>query len=333
MSLKQPMGQKVLTNVSVVRLKKGKLSFEIACYPNMVSAWRNGIEKDIDSVLQMDRVFKDVEQGEYASSKDLQKAFGNTNQQEVCMEILGKGEIQLSEKERSAQQDSLLKEICTMIAEKCINPQSKRPVTIGVVERALSELHFNAVITKPAKKQALEAIKLLEGKYPIERAPMSLKLTFPLKEKEQVRAQVIALEASIESEDEKNGMYSVVFKIHPEKYRECDSLAREYKEDGGTIEVLQLTVSQEGDASLESQKPAHSSSSAAPSSSDAAPPVRAAPADPAKPSEGFKSTTAPGVVFNTREELAVHSRSDWHRHNLKLKAAGQPLLTDRKSVV
>lgn len=41
------------------------------------------------------------------------------------MEILGKGEIQLSEKERSAQQDSLLKEICTMIAEKCINPQSK----------------------------------------------------------------------------------------------------------------------------------------------------------------------------------------------------------------
>eukprot|EP00286_Rhodomonas_abbreviata_P012008 CAMPEP_0181327982 /NCGR_PEP_ID=MMETSP1101-20121128/22432_1 /TAXON_ID=46948 /ORGANISM="Rhodomonas abbreviata, Strain Caron Lab Isolate" /LENGTH=136 /DNA_ID=CAMNT_0023436759 /DNA_START=56 /DNA_END=462 /DNA_ORIENTATION=+ len=136
MSLKQPMGQKVLTNVSVVRLKKANTKFEIAAYPNMVSAWRNGVEKDIDSVLQMDRVYKDVERGEYASSKDLKKAFGTTEQAEVCKEILSKGEIQLSEKERAAQADSLLKEICTWIADKCVNTHSKRPVTIGIVERA-----------------------------------------------------------------------------------------------------------------------------------------------------------------------------------------------------
>lgn len=246
-------------------------------------------------MLQMDRVFKDVEQGEYASSKDLQKAFGTTKQDDVCMEILNKGEIQLSEKERGAQQESLLKEICTMVAEKCINPQSKRPVTIGVVERALSELHFNPVISKPAKKQALEAIKMLEGKYPIERAPMSLRLTFPLSAKEDMQKQVKALATTIESEDEKNGMYTVVFKIHPEKYRECDSLAQQHKDDGGSIEVLQLTVAQEGDAALDSHKPAPSAASNAPQLSSARP---AAPRDISSttPADGFKSTTAPGVV-------------------------------------
>ncbi len=29
----------------------------------------------------------------------------------------------------------------------------KRPVTVGVVERALNEIHFNPSLSKPAKKQ------------------------------------------------------------------------------------------------------------------------------------------------------------------------------------
>ena len=45
MSLKLPQGQKLLTNVSVVRIKKGKDKFEIATYPNTVIAWRTGAEK------------------------------------------------------------------------------------------------------------------------------------------------------------------------------------------------------------------------------------------------------------------------------------------------
>lgn len=41
--LKQPQGVKLLTNISVVRLVKGDKKFEIACYPNTVTAWRQGV--------------------------------------------------------------------------------------------------------------------------------------------------------------------------------------------------------------------------------------------------------------------------------------------------
>ena len=34
--IKQPIGLKVYTNVSIVRLKIGKGRYEIACYPNKV---------------------------------------------------------------------------------------------------------------------------------------------------------------------------------------------------------------------------------------------------------------------------------------------------------
>lgn len=42
-TLVQPIGQKRLTNVAVVRLKKHGMRFEIACYPNTVLSWRSGV--------------------------------------------------------------------------------------------------------------------------------------------------------------------------------------------------------------------------------------------------------------------------------------------------
>mmetsp|Transcript_55214 Transcript_55214/g.135207 ORF Transcript_55214/g.135207 Transcript_55214/m.135207 type:complete len:341 (+) Transcript_55214:179-1201(+) len=327
MALKQPMGQKLLTNVSVVRLKVGNQKFEIAAYPNMIMAWRNKTETDLSEVLQIDRVYKDVEKGEYAKTQDLKKAFQTTDQEQICIEILKKGEVQLSEKERGSQQESLLKEICTIVADKCVNPLSKRPVTVGVVERALSELHFNPNISKPAKKQALEAIKLLEGKYPIERAPMRLKLSFPAARKDEAKKQVTELCDSLEREDDSGALWTAVVVLHPEKYRSCDQLMQQYRTEGGVMEVLQLSVHKEGDASIESHHddtPAH----ARPEPEEGAPRPERQPQGADRPKgEGFKSSTAPGVVFATREELTAHMKSDWHKHNLKLKSEGKQLLS------
>lgn len=39
----QPVGQKRLTNIAVVRLKKAGKRFEIACYRNKVADWRAGM--------------------------------------------------------------------------------------------------------------------------------------------------------------------------------------------------------------------------------------------------------------------------------------------------
>ena len=35
-------------------------------------------------------------------------------------------------------------------------------------------------------------------------------------------------------------------------------------------------------------------------------------------------------VFATREELAAHMKTDWHKHNLALKSAGKPMLTSEQ---
>ena len=59
-----PTNQKLLTNVAVVRSKKAGKRFEIACYKNKVLSWRQGVEKDLDEVLQSHTVFLNVSKGQ-----------------------------------------------------------------------------------------------------------------------------------------------------------------------------------------------------------------------------------------------------------------------------
>lgn len=51
-----------------------------------------------------------------AKKEDLTKAFGKEDQTEICKEILMKGELQVSDKERQTQHDSILKDIATTVA-------------------------------------------------------------------------------------------------------------------------------------------------------------------------------------------------------------------------
>lgn len=98
--IKTPVNQVRLTNVAIIRLKKGGKKFEIACYKNKAINWRNKQEHDINEVLQIDKIFINVSKGEIAKSKDLQKAFGDLTEEEIVKEILNKGELQVSELER-----------------------------------------------------------------------------------------------------------------------------------------------------------------------------------------------------------------------------------------
>jgi len=56
-----PVNIKLLTNISVVRLKTKSKTFEIACYPNKVKDWRNNLETDLENVLQTNEIYTDVQ--------------------------------------------------------------------------------------------------------------------------------------------------------------------------------------------------------------------------------------------------------------------------------
>jgi ribosome maturation protein SDO1 len=143
--INQPSNQIKLTNVSLVRLKKGKKRFEIACYKNKVLEWRSGIETDLDNVLQIPNVFLNVSKGQSAPTAELAKAFGKDMKvDDIILEILNKGELQVGEKERAAQLERVHNEVVSIVASKLVDPRTKRVYTPGMIDKALDMLSSQA---------------------------------------------------------------------------------------------------------------------------------------------------------------------------------------------
>ena len=59
----------------------------------------------------------------------------------------------MSSKEREFQLDNVKKDIATIVAEKCIHPVTKRPYTVSMIEKAISDLHISIHADKDAKQQ------------------------------------------------------------------------------------------------------------------------------------------------------------------------------------
>lgn len=245
-----PTNQKLLTNVAVVRLKKVGKRFEIACYKNKVLSWRQGVEKDLDEVLQSQTVFLNVSKGQVAKKEDLDKAFATTNETEICKEILTKGELQVSEKERQAQQQALFKDVATQVADKCVNPETKRPYPVSMIEKAMKECHVAVKPNRPAKLQATEIVAKLREQIPIARAQMRFKISL------QSSGQLATLKQkinnmTIESQNKgDDGQVEIVCLVDPGEYRSLDEVLNKETHGKGQLELLDLKKVEETEEQL-----------------------------------------------------------------------------------
>ncbi|XP_055684120.1 ribosome maturation protein SBDS [Lutzomyia longipalpis] len=246
-----PTNQIRLTNVAVVRMKKGGKRFEIACYKNKVISWRNNVEKDIDEVLQTHTVFTNVSKGQVAKKEDLMKAFGIEDQTEICKRILANGELQVSDKERHTHLDSLFKDIATIVTDKCVNPDTKRPYPVSMIEKAMRDVHFSVKPNRNSKQQALEVITLLKESIPIERARMRIKIVVGGKEARKIREKVLQLAPTVEQEDWTSGTLSLICLIDPGHFRAVDEIVKGETHGSGSLELLDLKEVTEGDEMLE----------------------------------------------------------------------------------
>ena len=64
-----------------------------------------------------------------------------------------KGDLQVSEKERASQIETMFREIATIVADKCVNPETKRPYTVSLIEKGMKDIHYSVKMNKNTKQQ------------------------------------------------------------------------------------------------------------------------------------------------------------------------------------
>ncbi|WWD20003.1 SBDS family rRNA metabolism protein [Kwoniella shandongensis] len=238
---KQPGTQIKLTNVSIVRTKKGGKRFEIACYQNKVSEFRSGVETDLSEILQIEQVFTNVPKGQVAKKEDWQKCFATDDINKVIEEILRKGELQINNLERTHHLSSLSREIATIVSEMTVDPTTTPPRkhTVGMVEKAMAEVGFSVKADRPAKAQALELIKKLsDGEVlPVRRVRMRVRITMPSKDAKRCKEKVLA--ETEETEEEETGTeWEVIVQINPSSFRTLTDLVNTETKGKGRVESM-----------------------------------------------------------------------------------------------
>jgi len=265
----EPVNQVRLTNVAVVRLLRGGNRFEVACYKNKIINYRQGTETDLSEVLQTERVFTNVSKGQFANSKTLQKCFNTSNEEEVCRFILDKGDVQVSDQERAAQLENTIREVASMVAEKCVGPINRRPYTITQIRDAMKSAGFMVHPTRNVKQQFLDCVKLIPKKkvLDIERAKMQLALVLldnhdSVDDEDGVlerrrNATNLLIEEGVAKSDivpqkDDEDTTRIIFLSDPSLYRKMEGIAKNSSVQG-RIEIIQQCVTEEGDVTLGSE--------------------------------------------------------------------------------
>ncbi|KAI9471678.1 hypothetical protein LPJ78_000609 [Coemansia sp. RSA 989] len=246
----QPNTKIRLTNVSVVRLRKGGKRFEVACYKNKVTEWRTGVEKDIDEVLQIHQVYMNVSKGEVAKTDVLLKCFKTDDVDKVINEILMKGEQQVSDKERHHQLDNMFRDIATVVVEMCINPNTQQQYTVTMIEKAMSDIHYSVNTNRSAKQQALDVIRQLQeqGTIPIARAQMRVRIVLSAKDGKRLKPSIEELISKMEDE-ERGEEHEYTCLIAPGKYRQVTELVGRETRGAGEVAILNFMDLKESDNS------------------------------------------------------------------------------------
>jgi len=194
--INQPANQIKLTNVSLVRYKKGKKRFELACYKNKLLEYRSGNETDLDNVLQVPTIFLNASKGETAPNAELVKVWpqaehepasqagvktkggrkarakshGEADSEKtwkdaIIAEILKKGEIQVNANERKELLDRMEREVIEEVAQRLVDPETKRVYTTGMIKKGLDVLSKQGGHAPPADAlpQKLGKLDLEDG--------------------------------------------------------------------------------------------------------------------------------------------------------------------------
>ena len=129
-----------------------------------------------------------------------------------------------------------------MISNKCVNPETKRPYPVSIIEKAMKECHIAVKPNKSSKQQALDTIGKLKTNLSIERAMMRMKVVVPIKTANKLRKYLSKQDQNVKIEtEEKEGEEMVITLLaSPGLYRDIESTVRD-ETQVNQVESLKLS--------------------------------------------------------------------------------------------
>ena len=162
---------------TTARIKQSGKPFEIIVDMEEALAFRKG-DNITANFLEVDKIFTDAKKGDLASHDELEIAFGTDDINEISKTIVKKGEIQVNQEQRNAEQEKKVKQVVDFLSTNAIDPQTQNPITPERLKSAIKEAHIN-IKNVPLENQIQDIIEKLSPVIPIKIETKKVKVTIP----------------------------------------------------------------------------------------------------------------------------------------------------------
>lgn len=166
-------------NYVVARYEHKGHRFEILVHPEKALELKSGKNVPIEEVLIADTVYKDVSSGDRVSPELLKKVFGTDDVKKVALEIIKRGEIQLTTEQRRKIIEQKRRQIINFIAKNAIDPQTKLPIPPARIETAMEQAKVGVDPYKSVEEQAMQIVRAISRIIPIKIARAILQVKIP----------------------------------------------------------------------------------------------------------------------------------------------------------
>ncbi len=141
--------------------------FEILVDPELALEFRSGKSVSLRDVLAVDRIFSDARKGTEASGQKLKQFFNTSNADEVATQILKKGDVPVTAKQKEKQREQKRNQIIALIHRNAVDPKTKLPHPPQRIEAAMEQAKVKIDENKDAQSQIQDIVRRLQPIIPI----------------------------------------------------------------------------------------------------------------------------------------------------------------------
>ena len=157
-----------MTKTIIAQLKKNKKNFEILLdFDKYMDYANNPLSISIEDIIVGDFCFCDCAKAKRANDADLRQFFGTLELSKIAQNILEKGKIQMTTKQRQISKENKKNQIIDFISKKYIDARTNKPLPLTRIEIALKEIKYNIEPFKNTDSQINEILKKIIYVLPI----------------------------------------------------------------------------------------------------------------------------------------------------------------------
>ena len=201
------------TKFTSVRMTIEGQKYEILVYPDPALNYKMGKQVDPSQVLAIDEVFTDSARGDRATEEKLKKHFKTDDHAKAALEVLRRGELQLTQEQRVRLTEEKRRQVVSIISKNYVDPKTHLPHPPVRVEQAMQEARVSIDPFKDANEQAKSIIEELRPIIPLKSEKVKLMVRTPAQYSGQAIGVVKGFGEILKEEWGQDGGLSVVLEV------------------------------------------------------------------------------------------------------------------------